>query len=156
MFPVGNNLNRGHIYFQDSWKRFSILFKAQQLQFNRKQKQKSKKREREESPPGPYLCWPSHLARPSLLALPVVVLLRPEGREAHTRRASATRRPPPASADAGRHPEDATRPPGLPLILAHSPPRLPLSLSRDGRARTSLPIVVAATIATPSPLRRAH
>ena len=44
MFAVGNNLNRGHIYFQDFWKRFSILFKAKQLQLNRKQKQKSKKK----------------------------------------------------------------------------------------------------------------
>ena len=45
MFPVGNNLNRGHIYFQDFWKCFSILFKAQQLQLNRKTKT-NKKRER--------------------------------------------------------------------------------------------------------------
>ena len=92
MFPVGNNLNRGHIYFQDFWKCFIILFKAQQLQLNRKQKRKSKK-EREESPPGPYLCWPSHLARPSLLALPVVVLLAPGGRGAcspHAGHAPAT------------------------------------------------------------------
>ena len=32
MFAVGNNLNRAHNYFQDFWKRFSILIKAQQLQ----------------------------------------------------------------------------------------------------------------------------
>ena len=43
MFPVGNNLNRGHIYFQDFWKRFSIFNKAKQLQLNRKQKQNQKK-----------------------------------------------------------------------------------------------------------------
>ena len=47
MFAVGNNLNRAHNYFQDFWKRFSISFKAQQLQFNRKQKQIKKKKERE-------------------------------------------------------------------------------------------------------------
>ena len=44
MFPVGNILNRGHIYFQDFWKCSSILNKAKQLQFNRKQKLKQKKR----------------------------------------------------------------------------------------------------------------
>ena len=43
MFPVGNNLNRGHIYFQDFWKCSSILNKAKQLQFNRKQKLNQKK-----------------------------------------------------------------------------------------------------------------
>ena len=36
MFAIGNNLNRAHNYFQDFWKRFSILIKAQQLQLNRK------------------------------------------------------------------------------------------------------------------------
>ena len=49
---------------------------------------------------------------------------------ARARRAPATRRPPPASADAGRRPEDATRPPRLPLILSHSPPRPPHPLPR--------------------------
>ena len=44
MFPVGNNLNRGHIYFQDFWKCSSILNKAKQLQFNRKQKLKKKRK----------------------------------------------------------------------------------------------------------------
>ena len=43
MFPVGNILNRGHIYFQDFWKCSSILNKAKQLQFNRKQKLNQKK-----------------------------------------------------------------------------------------------------------------
>ena len=56
MFPVGNILNRGHIYFQDFWKCSSILNKAKQLQFNRKQKLNQKKGER--SPPGPYLARP--------------------------------------------------------------------------------------------------
>ena len=46
MFPVGNILNRGHIYFQDFWKCSSILNKAKQLQFNRKQKPKQKKRKK--------------------------------------------------------------------------------------------------------------
>ena len=40
MFAVGNILNRAHNNFQDFWKCFSILFKAKQLQLNRKQKQK--------------------------------------------------------------------------------------------------------------------
>ena len=66
MFPVGNNLNRGHIYFQDFWKCFSILFKAQQLQLIRKTETNQKKERRK--PPGPYLSWPAHLARPSRLA----------------------------------------------------------------------------------------
>ena len=81
MFPVGNNLNRGHIYFQDFWKCSSILNKAKQLQFNRKQKLNQKKGER--SPPGPYL------ARPSLPARPVTPYLAPGGRGA-CRRAVAT------------------------------------------------------------------
>ena len=79
MFAVGNNLNRGHIYFQDFWKRFSILFKPQQLQLNRKQKLNKKRGER--SPPGPYL------ARPSLLARPVTPYLAPGGRGACSPRA---------------------------------------------------------------------
>ena len=155
MFPDGNNLNRGHIYFQDFWKCFSILSKAKQLQFNRKQKQKSKKREREESPPGPYLCWPSHLARPSLLALPVVVLLAPEGRGARGRRP----RPhaghlllPPTPWTHLRVPHTAH----VPLSSSLTLPLVSLTLSRDGRARTSPPIAVVATRATPSPLRRAQ
>ena len=45
MFAVGNNLNRAHIYYQDFWKRFSILIKAQQLQFIRKTETNQKKRE---------------------------------------------------------------------------------------------------------------
>ena len=85
MFPVGNNLNRGHIYFQDFWKCFSIFNKAQQLQLNRKNRNKSKK-EREGSYLGLTCAGPAHLARPSRLALPVVVLLAPEGRGARGRR----------------------------------------------------------------------
>ena len=143
MFPVGNNLNRGHIYFQDFWKSFRILSKAKQLQFNRKQKQKSKK-EREESPPGPYLCWPSHLARPSLLALQVVVLLAPEGRGARGRR------PRPHAGHLLLLPTHGD------VQRCHATPTSPLILSRDGRARPSLPIAVVATTTIPSPLRRAH
>ena len=46
MFAVGNILNRAHNYFQDFWKRFSILIKAQQLQLNRKTETNKNKRER--------------------------------------------------------------------------------------------------------------
>src|SRR3954468_15792760 len=125
MFVVGNNPNRAHNYFQDFWKCFSILNKAQQIQLNRKQKQIKKKRGR--SPPRPYLCWPAHLARPSRLAMPVVVLLAPEGRGARGRRPAATRRPPPASADARAALGHHVTPPRTPLVLAHSPlPWIPL------------------------------
>ena len=85
MCAVGNNLNRAHNYFQDFWKRFSILIKAQQLQLIEKQKQLEKK-EREGSYLGLTCAGPAHLARPSRLALPVVVLLAPEGRGARGRR----------------------------------------------------------------------
>ena len=67
MFPVGNNLNRGHIYFQDFWKRFSIFNKAQQLQLNRKTETNQKKRERE-AHLGLTCAGPAHLARPNRLA----------------------------------------------------------------------------------------
>ena len=121
MFPVGNNLNRGHIYFQDFWKRFSIFNKAKQLQFNRKQKLNQKKEK--EAHLGLTWLGPAYWLGQS----------PPTSRQeagARARRAPATRRPPPASADAGRRPEDATRPPRLPLILSHSPPRLPHPLPR--------------------------
>ena len=105
MFAVGNNLNRAHNYFQDFLKRFSILIKAQQLQLNRKT-ETNKKRERGKLP-GPYLCWPSHLARPSRLA----ASRRPPPAR-RTRSAwpapAATRRPPPASADVLETSRDAT------------------------------------------------
>ena len=65
MFPVGNNLNRGHIYFQDFWKRFSILFKAQQLQLNRKQKLNKKKRRKEPTWALPVLAQPPGSAQPA-------------------------------------------------------------------------------------------
>ena len=58
MFVVGNILNRAHNYFQDFWKHFSILIKAQQLQLNRKTETNKRERERGKLP-GPYLCWPS-------------------------------------------------------------------------------------------------
>ena len=128
MFVVGNILNRAHNYFQDFWKRFSILIKAQQLQLNRKNRNKSKKRERG-SPPGPYLCWPSHLARPSRLACQSSSTSRQEEAE----RVAGIRDHTPATSYFRRHletPRDATRPPRPPLILSHSPPRLPHSLPR--------------------------
>ena len=56
MFAVGNNLNRAHNYFQDFWKRFSILIKAKQLQLIRKT-ETNKKRERERKP-----TWATYLA----------------------------------------------------------------------------------------------
>ena len=61
MFAVGNILNRAHIYFQDFWKRFSILIKAQQLQLIEKQKQLEKKREREATWALPVLAQPTWL-----------------------------------------------------------------------------------------------
>ena len=139
MFPVGNNLNRGHIYFQDFWKCSSILNKAKQLQFNRKQKLNQKKEEKE-----------AHLGLTWLGPAYWLGQSPPTSRQeagARARRAPATRRPPPASADAGRRPEDATRPPRLPLILSHSPPRLPhplprwpsASLAADRRSRRQRP-----------------
>ena len=128
MFPDGNNLNRGHIYFQDFWKCFSILIKAQQLQLNRKT-ETYKKRERGKLP-GPYLCWPS----PPGSAQPTGPASRRPPPARRTRSAwpapAATRRPPPASADALQMSRDATRPPRSPLILSHSPPRLPHSSPR--------------------------
>ena len=67
MFPVGNNLNRGHIYFQDFWKHFSIFNKAQHLQLNRKT-ETIRKKERDGSHLGLTCAGPAHLARPSRLA----------------------------------------------------------------------------------------
>ena len=49
MVAVGNILNRAHNYFQDFWKCFSILIKAQQLQLIRKT-ETNKERERENLP----------------------------------------------------------------------------------------------------------
>ena len=85
MFAIGNILNKAHNYFQDFWKRFSIFNKAQQLQLNRKTEINQKKK-RKGSHLGLTCAGPAHLARPSLLALPVVVLLAPEGRRARGRR----------------------------------------------------------------------
>ena len=73
MFAVGNNLNRAHNYFQDFWKNFSILIKAQQLQLNRKTEINQKKREREATWALPVLAQPTRAATVSHLA--------PEGRQ---------------------------------------------------------------------------
>ena len=123
MFAVGNNPNRAHNYFQDFWKRFSILIKAQQLQLNRKNRNKSKKRERGK-PPGPHLCWPS----PPGSAQPTGLASRPPPPARRTRSAwsapAATRRPPPASADAWRRlgvPRDPHVPFSSSLTLPSSP-----------------------------------
>ena len=153
MFAVGNNLNRAHNYFQDFWKRFSILIKAQQLQLNRKIETIQKKREG--SHLGLTCAGPAHLARPSRLALPVVVLLPPEGRGARGRR------PWPHAGHLLLLPTPWRRPgmprdPHVPLSSSLTLPLVSLTLSRDGRARTLPPIVVVATRATPSPLRRAQ
>ena len=129
MFAVGNILNRAHNYFQDFWKRFSIFNKAQQLQLNRKTETNQKKRERE-AHLGLTCAGPAHLARPSRLALPVVVLLPPGGRGARGRR------PRPHAGHLlllptpWRRPGMPRRPPRPPLILPHSPPRLPHPLPR--------------------------
>ena len=154
MFAVGNILNRAHNYFQDFWKRFSILFKAQQLQLIRKTETNQKKRERE-AHLGLTSAGPAHLARPSRLALPVVVLLPPGGRGARGRRprphAGHLLLPP----TPGRRP-GMPRDPHVPLSSSRTLPLVSLTLPRDGRARPSPPITVVATTATPSPLRRAH
>ena len=86
MFAVGNNLNRAHNYFQDFWKRFSILFKAQQLQSIRKTETNKNKREREREATWalPVLAQPTWLGPADWL--PVVVFLPPEGRGARGRR----------------------------------------------------------------------
>ena len=154
MFPVGNNLNRGHIYFQDFWKRFSILNKPQQLQLNRKTETSQKKRERE-AHLGLTCAGPAHLARPSRLALPVVVLLPPEGHGARGRR------PWPHAGHLLLLPTPWRRPgmprdPHVPLSSSLTLPLVSFTLSRDGRARSSPPFVVDVTRATPSPLRQAQ
>ena len=131
MFAVGNILNRAHNYFQDFWKRFSILFKAQQLQLIRKT-ETNKERERERERGKPTRALPM-LAQPPGSAQPTGSASRRPPRARRTRSAwpapAATRRPPPASADALETSRDATRPPRPPLILAHSP-LVSLTLSR--------------------------
>ena len=150
MFAVGNNLNRAHNYFQDFWKHFSILIKAQQLQLNRKTETNQKKREG--SPPGPYLCWPS----PPGSDQPTGLASRRPPLARRTRSArpapAATRRPPPASADALETSRDAMRPPRPPLILPHSPPRLPHPLPHHGRRACRCLTTVVTLSITPSPL----
>ena len=151
MLAVGYILNRAHNYFQDSWKCFSILIKAQQLQLNRKSKT-NQKREREGSPPGPYLCWPSHLAQPSRLACQSSSTSRQEDEE----RVAGARGHMPATSCFCRRPGDVQgchADPHVPLSSSLTLPLVSLTLPRDGRARTSPPIAVVATRATPSPLR---
>ena len=140
MWAVGNILSRAHNYFQDFWKRFSILIKAQQLQFNRKRKLKQKKEK--EAHLGLTWLGPAYWLGQS----------PPTSRQeagARARRAPATRRPPPASADVGTRPE-TPRDPLVPLSSSLTLPLVSLILSRDGRARSSLPYAVVVTRATPS------
>ena len=146
MFAIGNNLNRGHIYFQDFWKCSSILNKAKQLQFNRKQKLSQKRRKK------PTWALPGS-AQPTGSASHPLPRARRQGR------VLAARRPRvghllllPTPGDAQRTPRD----PHASLSSSLTLPLVSLILSRDGRARPSPPIAVVATIATPSPLRRAH
>ena len=129
MYVVGNILNRAHNYFQDFWKRFSIFNKAQQLQLNRKQKQIKKRRERE-AHLGLTYAVPAHLARPSRLALPVVVLLPPGGRGARGRRPGDVLE---TSRDATPTPTS----PSHPLSLSPSSPSLsPAMAERVPRRRS--------------------
>ena len=144
MFAVGNILNRAHNYFQDFWKRFSIFNKAQQLQLNRKTETNQKKKREREAHLGLTCAGPAHLARPSRLALPVVVLLAPEGRGARGRRP----RPhaghlllPPTPWRRLRVPR---RPPRLPLFL----PTLPVA-SPPLWLSPHLPADIAAVILPP-------
>ena len=118
MFAVGNNLNRAHNYFQDFWKRFSILIKAQQLQLNRKT-ETDKKTERGQIP-GPYLCWPS----PPGSAQPTGCQSSSSSRQKDAERVAGARGHTPATSYFRRRletPRSATRPP--------RPPSHPRSLS---------------------------
>ena len=128
MFAVGNNLNRAHNYFQDFWKRFSILIKAQQLQLIRKtETNKKREREREAHPgltyagpatwlgPAYWLCQSSSSSRQKDAE-------RVAGARGHTSATSCFRR----RMETHR---GATRPPRSPLILTHSP-LVSLTLSR--------------------------
>ena len=147
MFPVGNNLNRGHIYSQDFWKCSSILNKAKQLQFNRKQKLKPKKKRKK-----PTWALPGS-AQPTGSASHPLPRARRQGRVLAARRPRAGHLLLlPTPGDAQRTPRD----PHVSLSSSLTLPLVSLILSRDGRARPSLPIVVVATTAIPSPLRRAH
>ena len=110
------------------------------MQLNRKTETIKKKRERE-AHLGLTCAGPAHLARPSRLALPVVVLLPPEGRGARGRRPwphaghlllLPTPRTPSTS---------ATHSPSSPSHFAHSPraPIPPLALSPSPPERSSSP-----------------
>ena len=127
MFVVGNNLNRAHNYFQDFWKRFSILIKAQQLQLNRKTETIKKKREREATWALPMLAQPTWLG-------PAYWLCQSSSssRQKDAERVAGARGHMPATSCFRRRletPWGATRPPRPPLILAHSP-LISLTLSR--------------------------
>ena len=128
MFAVGNNLNRAHNYFQDFWKRFRILFKAQQLQLIRKTETNKKKRERGK----PTWALPV-LAQPTWLG-PAYWLCQSSSssRQKDAERVAGARGHMPATSCFRRRletPRGATRPPRPPLILAHSP-LVSLTLSR--------------------------
>mgnify|MGYP000891391923 CR=1 FL=1 len=130
MFAVGNNLNRAHNYFQDFWKRFSILFKAQQLQLIRKT-ETNKKRERErerEAHPGLTCAGPATWLGPAYW----LCQSSSSSRQKDAERVAGARGHTPATSCFRRRletPRGATRPPRPPLILAHSP-LVSLTLSR--------------------------
>ena len=118
---------------------------------------KNRKREREQR-----LTWrspPSPPARPS----PLAPASRPPPLARRTRGAwpapAATRRPPPASADALEASTSATPTPTSPSLSSHSPrglsPSLALSPSSCRRSRHRLAAVAAATVVPVSP-HRAH
>ena len=123
MFPVGNNLNRGHIYFQDFWKCFSIFNKAQQLQLNRKIESNKKKRER--SPPGPYLCWPS----PPGSAQPTGCQSLSSSRQKDAERVAGARGHTPATSCFCRRPADVQECHATPTSPSHPLALSPSSLS---------------------------
>ena len=147
MFPVGNILNRGHIYFQDFWKCSSILNKAKQLQFNRKQKLNQKTRRKK-----PTWALPGS-AQPTGSASHPLPHARRQGRVLAARRPRAGHLLLlPTPGDAQRTPRD----PHVSLSSSLTLPLVSLFLSRDGRVRPSPPIAVVAARYLPSPLRRAH
>ena len=127
MFAVGNNLNRAHNYFQDFWKRFSILIKAQQLQLNRKIETNKKKREREATWALPVLAQPTWLGPADWPCQS-----SSSSRQKDTEHVAGARGHTPATSCFRRRletPRGATRPPRPLLILAHSP-LVSLTLSR--------------------------
>ena len=149
MFAVGNILNRAHNYFQDFWKRFSILIKAQQLQLNRKNRNKSKK-EREPTWALPVLAQPTWLG-PADWPCQSSSFSRQKDEEC----VAGARGHTPATSCFCRRPGDVQgchADPHVPLSSSLTLPLVSLTLSRDGRARSSPPFAVDVTRATPSPL----